>query len=195
MNNPSFITLPMLRLPLSTEHKNTKSFEDHLNPVMLVFIGWRLAEYSQISTRVQWFPYFLTSFCIILNSPNYPYAVKGSSVRGNSLCAYTRTGMLCLVFWDEVKLRCYIDFFYMCSTCRMTYVFSKWNKGTWNTGTYITFQSFSKYEREYVTGKIKTYNTSFWKRAKKNLNSFNTFWKTCEKNQIFFQHLLENVPK
>ena len=34
----TFVTLPMLRL-LSSKHKDAKIFENHLNPVMLVFIG------------------------------------------------------------------------------------------------------------------------------------------------------------
>ena len=33
------LTLPMLRLNFHPEHNETKIYEKHLNPVMLVFIG------------------------------------------------------------------------------------------------------------------------------------------------------------
>ena len=57
-------TISMQRL-LSSKHKNAKTFEKYLNPVMLVFIG-KLSEYSPMSTDVPGFQLFFrctASFC------------------------------------------------------------------------------------------------------------------------------------
>ena len=43
-----------------------KLFENHLNPVMLVFSRSTLTEYSQMSTHLPGFRSFFRFFCIIL---------------------------------------------------------------------------------------------------------------------------------
>ena len=44
------------------KHTNTKIFENHLNPAMLVFIVKALVEYSQLSTNVPGFQLFFSFF-------------------------------------------------------------------------------------------------------------------------------------
>ena len=64
------LTLPMLRL-LQPKNKDANTCENHLNPVILVFIGWLSTTYSQISTHMLgfWtFFRFFASFCIGQNS-------------------------------------------------------------------------------------------------------------------------------
>ena len=69
--DPLFVVLvdyssPLLRL-LSSKHKDAKISEKHLNPVMLVFIGSALAEYSQMSTHVLGFQSFFSFFAYFCN--------------------------------------------------------------------------------------------------------------------------------
>ena len=69
------LTLPMLR-PHSPKHKDAKIFENHLNPVILVFIDnsrwvlWDEYPYARGSVIFQ-------GFCIILYWPNYPPPASG----------------------------------------------------------------------------------------------------------------------
>ena len=70
----SSLTLPILRLLSSKDwgyfppkYRSAKIFENHLNPVMLVSIGWLSLQYSKMSTHVPGFQLyfrFFASFCI-----------------------------------------------------------------------------------------------------------------------------------
>ena len=58
-------TLPMLRLLSSNEQDRKFFFENHLNPVMNVGIPWiALKEYSQISTHMPGFKWFIRIFAL-----------------------------------------------------------------------------------------------------------------------------------
>ena len=55
-----------MALTLQIPFKDTTIFENHLNPVMLVFMGKALTEYSQMSSHVAWFG-FQSFFRVVLH--------------------------------------------------------------------------------------------------------------------------------